>query len=429
VEGELRAIQLAIVRSRWPELLTESASQAEQDLGFELISGSVPALRVRGIQLASRHDPQAEAHLQEAHIAHASRVTLYGLGQGELPRCLLGRPELTELRIVVLNRALLRGILDHVDWTDWLVDPRVHMSLGSEERHIEHPCFAVPSDLELLEDAAWRLRDRLLYYLQTAVVNRRFSRDVATHVQRLAENMPYIEADRNVMELFGTAQGRNVYVIGAGPSLLETIGHLESEMARTQDARPVLIAADTALRTLLAHGITPNFIVAMDPYLRPQYLEAQGRRDIGLVYFPLVPGAILGAWGGPRYLALSNSPLYASLLQPNRGVLWAGGSVIHPAVDLAVRLGTRRVTLFGVDFAFVGGRTHAGWENGELGKDLLNAEHWVMNDRGEKVPSSVNFASYLCALEDYIEARSHVHFFNSSREGAAIRGATFTDLS
>jgi hypothetical protein len=394
VEGELLVVQRRLLRARWPELQFDPEVEYQQNLELEFISGSVRSLCVRHIQLASRHDPLAEAELQASSIPRSARVTLYGFGLGELPRLLLARAELSELRVVVLNRALLALVLEHVDMRDWLVDPRVHLSLA---------------------------------HAQASYVNRRFAANISSHVERLAENSCFVDSDRNVMELFGTHAGSEAYVVGAGPSLLQTISRLQEATARATRSRPIIVAADTALRTLLAHDVTPNFVVAMDPYLKPEYLPAQGSEGIGLVYFPLVPGAIVSAWGGPRYLALSNSPLYASLLETNRGVLWAGGSVIHPAVDLAVQLGARSVTLFGVDFAFVGGRTHAGWENGELGKDLLRADHWVMNSRGEKVRSSVNFASYLCALEDYIEARPSVRFSNSSEAGAAICGAPFLE--
>ena len=50
-----------------------------------------------------------------------------------------------------------------------------------------------------------------------------------------------------------------------------------------------------------------------------------------------------------------------------QGQLYVGGSVIHPAVDLAVKMGAARITLFGADFAFPMNKTHAGWNDGDLG--------------------------------------------------------------
>jgi hypothetical protein len=104
--------------------------------------------------------------------------------------------------------------------------------------------------------------------------------------------------------------------------------------------------------------------------------------------------------------------------------LFGGGSVIHPATDLAVKMGVGSITFIGTDFAFPYGKTHSFWENGDLGTHLTG-RHWVLNGRGEKITTNTNFAYYLISLEYLIGISSSAAFFNASLDGAAIAGTDF----
>jgi hypothetical protein len=419
------ARQERLVRERWPELAHSLDLAQQSPLVLEEVRARVVSFRATGIQLASAYDARAEAALQAESLPRESTLTLYGLGLGELPRQLLERPELKKLRVVLLNRWLLLTLLSRVDMSDWLSDPRVELALGAECPAVQSPFFALPAELALAEDAAWKIRDRLSSRIQSSFVNQRFSAKNEELVLRIRANQSFVDEDRDVSELFGTAPGREAWVLGAGPTLLESVPKLERlQKSATSEGRPLVIAVDTALRALAHAELELDCVVAIDPYLKAEYFAGIELERLRLVYFPLVPNEVLRSFRAQRYVALSASPLYDSV-RGRAAELWAGGSVIHPALDLAIKMGATRIIFAGVDFAFVGGRTHAGWQNAELGKDLVHAQHWVRNERGEKVPSSPNFAGYLCALEDYIQARPNVQFFNSSDRGAHIAGAPF----
>ena len=144
------------------------------------------------------------------------------------------------------------------------------------------------------------------------------------------------------------------------------------------------------------------------------------------MYFPLLANELLQAWQGKRYAAYSASRLYAAARrQVDKAVLYSAGSVIHPALDLAVRMGAARVTLFGADFSYPGDKTHAGWGDGVLGQGFSCARHWVINGHGERVRTQLNFRSYLYGVSEYIAAHPEVMFLNTSKDGALIEGASF----
>jgi hypothetical protein len=233
-----------------------------------------------------------------------------------------------------------------------------------------------------------------------------------------------VRSDADVAELFGSHAMRDVFVIATGPSLELHFERLQA--IRAQAERPLFICVDTAYRPLLDHGIRPDIVVSIDQRISARHLPAANTAAITLVYMPMVDPRMLKDWQGPRHAAYSASPIYQTIRQQlPRGELYVGGSVIHPAVDLAVKMGAAQITLFGADFAFPGDKTHAGWGDGDLGPQLIAAKHWVLDGHGQRIKTQLNFRSYLCELERYIAGHPQVRFYNTSRAGAMIAGTTF----
>lgn len=424
---DLLTHNLAIIAQRWPALAQRLETQALDHLQVELVQGQVQTLRVNGIQLTSRHDPVAEAQVQAGSLPHdASVVHVYGPGLGHLLSVLLASPRWQEVQVHVLNPAVFALVLQVADHRAWLADPRLTLALAEDEAEICLPFVAMPSELVLASDASAKIRDRLVSELHLSFNNRPFQHQDPEVVERLEANKVLVGLDGDVAQLFGTQAGKGVYVIATGPTLEHHFEHLYQ--SRTQVNRPLLICADTAWKPLLEHGIVADIVVSIDQRITDRHLPAARSAATTLVYMPLVPGGVLAQWQGPRLVALSASPVYDSLRQRlPKAELHSGGSVIHPAVDLAVQMGAAQVTLFGADFAFPNNKTHAGWNDGDLGPSLAKARHWVLDGHGNRVPTQLNFRSYLTELERYIAQHPQVMFFNTSRSGASIAGTHFAE--
>ena len=421
--NELFDKHLALIAARWPQLAPVLAQQPVDELQAELLEGRESTLLIQGIQLTSRHDRLGEAQLQAASVSEASPVVhLYGTGLGELATLLLSRPALRQLRVHLLNEALFSLVLRLLE-QPWLADPRVQLQLASASKEIALPFIALPAELMLTSDANAKLRDRLVAEIELPYVNRQFDPAQPRLRERVRSNHGLLAQDRDVAELFGTRPGGEALVVASGPTLARHYERLRQRMAQPQP--PLLICVDTAYRPLREQGIRPDFIVSTDINIQGSVLQPQQSESIRLVYFPMVDPEVLSAWQGVRYGAYSASPQYDEVraLLP-RGELFASGSVLHPAVDLAVKMGAARVTLLGADFAFIGAQTHAGWPAGMLTPAHMS-QHWVLNGRGERVTTLLNFRSYLCYLERYIAAHPEVQFFNTSLDGAQIDGAAY----
>jgi hypothetical protein len=382
---------------------------------------------VAGVQLASRHDPRAEAELQARLVPRGMRrATLYGVGQGELVRVLLERRELERLRVLVLSPAHLAAVLGHLA-ADWLEDERLLLVQPGPQDELELPFAAAPACLRGAVPEAARLRDLVVLELATPHIRRHQRALEQECLQRLAESEQRFASDRQVGELFGTRPGAEVAVLAAGPSLAEHYAELRTR------ARP-LIAVDAALAPLLEQGIVPDLVLSIDAHeegMRRVFDLPRGPlRACTLVYFPVVPPEVLRAWPGPRLVARGTSPLYRSW-RPAREIatLFCSGCVLHPAVDLGCRLGAARIELYGADFALPGGQSHVSGCAWQFAFEPSAGGAWVEDRDGRALPSLPNLVGYLRDLERYIASHPQVLFVNRSRTGARILGAVAGEAS
>ncbi|PMY66183.1 MULTISPECIES: motility associated factor glycosyltransferase family protein [Pseudomonas] len=419
-EGNAQAIQ-----ARWPRLLERLLAEDSAGLQADLVEGLGSTLSISGIQLTSRHDRTAEARIQAASLpADSPVIHLYGTGLGDLQQILLENPALQRLQVHILNGAVFALVLQLLDQQAWLNDPRVELGYAGDLTEIQLPFFALPSELVLADDYNAKIRDRLVSEVHLAFNNRDFVADSPEVAQRLQASAELVASDSDVAQLFGSQPGREIFVIATGPSLERHFERLRE--IRAQARRPLFICVDTAYRPLLKQGIEPDIVVSIDHRISSLHLPPEKSAAITLVYLPMVDPRILALWQGPRYVGYSASPIYTRMRgQLPKAQLYVGGSVIHPAVDLAVKMGAEQVTLFGADFAFPMNKTHAGWLDGELGPQLGAARHWVLDGHGQRVRTQLNFRSYLCELERFIAGHPRVRFYNSSRDGAMIAGTTY----
>ena len=413
-----------VLQRRWPALFERLMAEDSAAVPAQLVEGLGSTLSINGIQLTSRHDRLHEARTQAASLPDKAQLHVYGTGLGDLPRVLLEREGLQRLYVHILNGALFALVVQLLDQREWLDDPRVDLFYAGDHADFFTPFFALPAEMLLADDFNAKVRDRLVSEVHLSFNNRDFDPQSPEIQQRLQACLPVLLGDADVAQLFGTCAGREIYVIATGPTLEQHYQRLAAIRQRAE--RPLFICVDTAYRPLREHAIVPDLVVSIDQRISFRHLPFEESDGIPLVYLPMSDPAVLKAWKGKRYGGYSASPIYANLREQHpRAQLHVGGSVIHPAVDLAVKMGAASITLFGADFAFPMNKTHAGWNDGELGPPVSQARHWVRDGHGQRVSTQLNFRGYLCVLERYIAAHPQVGFLNSSRSGALIAGTAF----
>lgn len=415
-----------IIRNRWPHLYALFAATPASKVELRFTDTPEPAPIFNGLQLCSGYDRMREARMQATLIPeNASEATVYGIVTEVLPKLLLARESLSRLNIVALNLSLTFALLTALTESEWLEDSRITLLYGGEETHLRFPFTTIPPCLQRTDAAAARIADLAILELSTYHLNQNFQQKTAETLRvRLESHLPYILQDEDVAALFATQKGHTLLVAGAGPTLSSNLPLLR-QLHREHE----LIAVDAALSLLVEQDIVPEYVVTIDTHETILQLFARLDERLAktkLVYFPVVETGILSTWKGKRYTAYTATDLFADYLERYpKGTLFSAGSVIHPSIDLGVRMGAATIVLFGADFSFPDAATHA--EGCLLRRDIDPQHNYrmVTNGNGDLVCSQANLIGYLRDLELYIERHPRVRFANTSREGAAIKGTTY----
>lgn len=424
MEDEIYANNSRVIEQRWPQVWTQIAGQDISTIAVSLSEGLCNTVSIGDVQLSSRHDRIAESRLQAATVDDKNTVYVYGPSLGDLPIELLKRDSLEHLEVKIMNPAVFSILLFLQDQARWLNDPRVNLSFAANDPEIGLPFFANPAELLLAEDNAGGIMQRLETEICHDFVNRKYQADDQELQGRIESNRRELKGDGDVSELFNTLEKGRAYIIGAGPTLTETIGPLKTLLRSTK--KSVVIAADTAVRYLVANGVTPDIVVSIDRALNASHFDVTLPQSVKLVYQPLLSNTLVRTWQGPRYASYANSPVYDKIRQSiTKTSLFTGGSVVHPGIDLAANMGCSEIVLLGCDFGYPLGRTHAGWKDGELGPALNTSTSWTLNGNKVRIKSDPNFNSYRCEIERYISRHQDIDFYNTSREGAKIAGCGF----
>lgn len=416
--------QLRHVERRWPRVGTLLRS-APHPRDVRILDEGDRTLVYEGVQVSSARNRHDEALLQASLVpGNASRATVYGLALGDLPRVLLGREALASLTVVLFNPSLVRAVLEHVDLSDWLDDPRVDLAWAGDRLEPDFPFAAAPGSLRLASEEAAALRDRVQLELATPFLRRHARRKEESLAGQIAANRALLDTDPDVADLFGAWPGSTLHVAAAGPTLRDSLARLAS-----RPAGEPLVAVDAALRSLLDAGAVPDVVLAIDPSRKG--ILPYFRGDLSpcaattLVYAPAVHPDVLARWPGPRRVAYTSEACYGELAaREPRGTLFVSGTVTHCAVDLAVRGGAAEVVLHGADFSFPRGLSHVEGAAHVRRMDVwLERGVWVVNGHGERVATLPNLRGYLRDLETYLRRHPAVRFRSASAEGARIEGA------
>ena len=257
-----------------------------------------------------------------------------------------------------------RDMLGRSEWAGWIEQGRLRVLAGPAyagsavcARHVdvsERPVVLTSPALLAARGAeaaaAQAVAARIISEAEAnAEARRRFA---GRYLLQSLGNLPVIAREADAAALDGRFAGHPAVVVGAGPSLDRNLPALKA----LQD-RAVIIGADTTLRPLLAGGVRPHVMAAVDPAeqnarhlagvpaLDDIFLAAEGS---------LHPSAFTGFGGRTFVFKVSDHEPWPWLRTAglDRGLLRAWGSVITSAFDLARRMGCTPIVFAGLDLSY-----------------------------------------------------------------------------
>lgn len=407
----------AVIESQHTALTEFIEKHEARKLDLIYVDGLHPSVQLNGMQLSSTYAPEQEASQQAATLPHTSTLTLYGSGLGFLPQELLKRKELENLNVKIINLDLFIVALTFRDQRNWLSDPRVKISLARDDDDILAPFFCSPTEVRTTEPECFNIKERLESDINQKFISREFAKLKPRLAARIKTNLLTC-SECQLDQFFGSVRDGNALLLGAGPSLAKNKEYIASFYE--QQAGPI-IAVDAATKFLHENRIVPDFVVCIDHEYPEDKLFFCDNPDVKLVVSPQIRPEIIKAWKGDYFLFMSPTGLLEEYIGPEHVQLMSGGSVIHPAAELAVKLGAKNIQMSGVDFSFPGGKTHSGWKNGDLYAVDLSATKEVEDVNGQLVPTTPNMLGYKVELERFISRNPEVTFCNLSPIGAKIQ--------
>ncbi len=442
--SQLYTQNMQLIEKRWPEIAAHIDQQEIESLDAQLVEAKGQTLSINGIQLSSRYDALEEAFFYRSQT-EGDTYYLFGIALGDIPKLLAHDPSAKEINIFIINPDIFKLVL-HFTEQSWLTDQRFNLHLIPEQQirldaFLHHQgVIILPSEKELCK----RLDSSLYYRLENSIVSRHMNASLLNEEQqvfdkqRLKENLPSIRKHKSVNALVDKHRHthKSVIVIGAGPTLEDALPELQRVSQLKAHKRPLIIAVSMAGKLLQKHNIIPDILVHID---RGQGMAAQGKhlpdfipfefasKGTALVYATLIEKEIIDNWKGSAYYANLHTSDYDDshkLLPTDR--LYIHGSVIAPAVHMAMSFAKKNVYFIGMDFGFPDKKFHAGMANDTHTKGIIMNES-VLNGYDEEIETDRSYRTFLTGVESLVMSAPTLTFINCSRKGAKIKDTEYLD--
>ncbi|MCW5768473.1 MAG: DUF115 domain-containing protein [Phycisphaeraceae bacterium] len=470
LERNLRAI--AIASPKVADRIRQTP--ARQDIDFTLapdgaLTATLPSPRGKRT-LASPRRPLEEArHIAESiDVASTPGVVALGFGLGHhVERVARSIARSGVLLCFEPDVPLLRAVLERIDHSEWiracnvgfLTEQSDSASIseavkGSEGVFVlgtallEHPASRARCSGQL--DAFSTLFTSVMRAARTTVLTTLVQSEAT--LRNLLMNTDWYVSTSGIADLAGIARGRAAVVVSAGPSLERNIELLARPGVRD---RVVIIAVQTVLKQLLARGIRPHFVTALDHHeiSRRFYegLTAEQVAGVTLVVEPRANPAILESFPGAiRCCEDDWLEEIVGGIADKKGKLPAGATVAHLAYSLARHLGCDPVIMVGQDLGFTDGQYYAAgaaihstwgselnpfrtlemfeWERIARSRRLLRR---LEDTHGRPIYTDEQMAAYLVQFEQMFgaDAEQGLRTIDATEGGVAKRNTTAMTLA
>lgn len=380
VQFALDANLAALGRSNADVVHLLRTSSSALDVSFTETPQDLPAGFIDGRQMCSRHKPLDEAQrlIESVDLVEHAVIVVLGFGMGYHIRALAERMGKAGVIIVfepdlAVARAVMQRV-DHSDWINktnliWMTEPRDRAMLASKLQGVESVLaqgvvfVAHPASRDRLGERSGEFSRMFSEFMESAktVLLTQLVRAVDA-VRNMALNVDHYVSCQGIADLKDAALGCTAVVVSAGPSLRRNMQQLAQPGVRE---RVVIIAVQTVLKPLLAAGIKPHFVTALDYHeiSRRFYegLTAEDVRGITLIAEPKVHPAVLDAFPGVvRCVAASFlDDLLGPAHERSMGELPTGTTVAHLAAYLAQHLGCSSIAMIGQDLGFTDGQYYS----------------------------------------------------------------------
>ncbi len=209
-------------------------------------------------------------------------------------------------------------------------------------------------------------------------------------------------------------------VVGAGPSLNDNVNFIFDSVGKR-----TICAINASLKWFSRNDLIPDVCTALDPH-DSMVPHIEGIEDFSK-NVPLVMDCVTNRryaekYRGPRYYIYSTATALTIGRENVIGDIWEiGGTVTSMAIDLAYRMGAKKIYVIGADLAYPDGITYANGVGHDTGK-WSEVEETLISVDDKIIPTSIKFNAYKGMIEDQIAGYHGVEVINKSLHGAYLNG-------
>lgn len=217
-------------------------------------------------------------------------------------------------------------------------------------------------------------------------------------------------------------------LVSAGPSLDKNIEDLKQAVGKS-----VIIAVDTALKTLVKHKIKPDIVVTVDSHKPPVLFMCSEFSDIPMLVCSNSNKELWTIHSGKRfyfdepnsYMSYLHKTIKGKGIQP----LETGGSVANNAFSAIHVLGFKKIIMVGQDLAYPNNRMHTDDAYGGTEEVDNRKQYFEVEDVfGGMVTTESNMDLYRKWFEDQIVRYKDLKVIDATEGGAKIAGTEIITL-
>jgi len=300
-------------------------------------------------------------------------IVIEGFGLGEhVQEIIEASSDSTFILVIEENIEFFKEVINFIDLKPFFIE-RVSLSVNeapflATRRRLEHyfgvytikdiKVFRNPASIELAPEYYEKIDSQLDDMSEVAIQNQATLKKFSGIWQRhILSNLKSVVTKPGINKMFNKFQGIPAIIVSAGPSLDKNIHWIAGARGKA-----VIMAVDTAFKSLLRCGIKPDFVISLDA-LEDNYrhLEGVGDSETCLIANPVAYPSIIKEFRGPVFIMNFGDPLmfWIEKRAGEKGEALSGGSVATAAFDLARKFGSSPIIFAGQDLSYPGGRAYA----------------------------------------------------------------------
>ncbi|MCR4939700.1 MAG: DUF115 domain-containing protein [Treponemataceae bacterium] len=426
----------------------------------EAKNGSIVPVLSNGKTFYSEYNPDRDIgfYADKAEIVNSGFILIGGLGDGSHIAAVLDKNPSATIMILEFNDETIAFL-----FSNKICDPEIlenpHIILTTPEKlcrdiknnyipiiqgsFLYHPVkmWQLLFEKEYGTSLKDKIKETLHDIASDYATQARFGKLMFTNILKNMALLSGRSKNKNltsVTEFAGDSRKAEAAVIGAGPSLDESI-----KLLKKNKERFFIISTDTAYRSLYKNAIKPDLVVTIDGqnssishFLGIDSSETAVAADICA---NAAAARYLAGQGCPISFFTTGHPMgtlindwYKNESKANRSILPlinAGfGTVLSAAADLAVKAGFTSIHFFGADFAYESGKPYT--KGTYLDENFLTVSnrHRTLDNsfcalcyrteltkEGRLYTNSL-LSSYKRSLNFFIESRSENFYFESTSD-------------